>query len=156
MAPTFNSLNNEYVLGSPIEAILEADTDAVNASTTLVEIPEFTIQFNPYDRVIFTAHLNVSSAAAADFKLRVDCPGTAGSYLLRHEAFFDTAATAYATSEADISYTWTTATGGVILLYGNIQNGATDGELQIQFAQNSSNASDTKVLAGSRLVYRKY
>jgi len=157
MSLTYNSANNSFVYGADFPVVLDT-VQTVNNSTTVVDIPDFSCGLNANDRVMFRAVLHVLSTTdgTPGLTLRADCPASPTLYRVRSESFFDAAATTYAASLADIDITWTTATAGVVILDGLIQNGANDGDLKLQFAQETGTAVDTSIYAGSSFTYRKF
>lgn len=154
---TYNPNATAFVYGAEYTEFIES-VQTVNNSATLVDLPNFSCQLNPNDRVAFRAVLHVLSTTdgTPGLTLRADCPASPTLYRVRSESFFDAAATTYQTSLADIDITWTTATAGVVVLEGLIQNGSNDGELQLQFAQETGTAVDTSIYAGSSFTYRKF
>lgn len=131
----------------------------VTNSTTLVDIPQLTLNVDAYERVLFRFNVFFNTAAAADFKYQVAIPGSPTLYrqLTEGVAPDDTAADlAIATSSAAVSLVGAANANGYVRIFGVLQNGANAGQLKLQFAQNSADASDTTVYAGSFMEYRKF
>jgi hypothetical protein len=131
----------------------------VNNSATLVDIPQLKINVDAYERIMFRFNVFYNTAAAADFKYQVSIPGSPTLYrqLTEGMAPDDTAVDlAIATSSAAVSLTGAANANGYVRITGVLQNGANAGQLKLQFAQDTANASDTTVYAGSFLEYRRF
>ena len=131
----------------------------VNNSTTLVDIPQLEINVDAYERVLFRYNVFFNTAAAADFKYQVAIPGSPTLYRQLTEGLApdDTAYDlAVATSSAAVSLTGAANANGYVRITGVLQNGANAGQLKLQFAQATGDASDTTVYAGSFLEYRRF
>lgn len=138
--------------------IVDAD-QVVNDSTTLVDIPQLEINVDAYERVLFRFNVFYNTAAAADFKYQVAIPGSPTVYrqLTEGMAPDDTAVDlALATSSAAVALTGAANANGFVRITGVLVNGANAGQITLQFAQNSANASDTTVYAGSFMEYRRF
>jgi hypothetical protein len=155
-----NPQNNatEYVTGELETRVLTQDR-TVNASTTLVAVPELTINLARFQRIFFKFDLFYMSAAAADFKYRLVVPASVTLYRCFRETWApDATALAFAQDTSnngttDISVLHATGTFGFVRGSGFIHNGSTAGDFQLQFAQNTSNASDTMLRAGSNFTF---
>ena len=147
-------------LYSKRSAGLDADTAAVNNSETLVNISELFATVGANRSCAFTAWLFYDAATAADIKFTVAVPADAVVYLAGIGP-----STAIAAAIGDAAFRYSAATGtpaaiafggagvGTIvcaLLFGRASF-VTQGELQLQFAQNTANVSDAKVRAASYL-----
>ena len=147
-------------LYSKRSAGLDADTDAVNNSETLVNISELFVTVGKNRSCAFTAWLFYDAATAADIKFTVAVPADAVAYLAGIGP-----STGIAAAIGDAAFRYSAATGtpaaiafggaGVgtivcVLLFGRVSF-VTQGELQLQFAQNTANVSDAKVRAASYL-----
>jgi hypothetical protein len=112
-----------------------------------------------YERVLFRFNVFFNTAAAADFKYQVAIPGSPTLYRQLTEGLApdDTAYDlAVATSSAAVSLTGAANANGYVRITGVLQNGANAGQLKLQFAQATGDASDTTVYAGSFLEYRRF
>lgn len=131
----------------------------VNNSATLVDVPQLKLNVDAYERVLFRVNLFYNTAAAADFKYQVAVPSSPTLYrqLTEGMAPDDTAFDlAVATSSAAVSITGAANANGFLRVTGVLVNGANAGTLQFKFAQDTANASDTVVYAGSFLEYRRF
>tara|TARA_R100001594_G_C3880559_1_gene225857 strand:- start:53 stop:553 length:501 start_codon:yes stop_codon:yes gene_type:complete len=143
--------------------ILDNDIEVLN-STTFVNA--FKVPIGPNERVHFRAFLYFDYHADGDLKYKITTPGTTSAYrhILRESempidgAITETTTMAVATTGLS-SYAKTGATGTYFawVQYGVLENGATAGELKVEFAQNSASATQaTKLKAGSYIEYIKF
>lgn len=149
--------NVEYVTGEVESRALSQDR-TVTASTTLVAVPELTINLARFQRIFFIFQLFYSSPAAADFKYRLTVPASLTLYQAFRETWApDASALAFAqdtsnNGSTDITVLHAANTDGFIRGTGIIHNGATAGDFQLLFAQNTSNAGNTILRAGSNFL----
>jgi len=131
----------------------------VNNSSTLVDVPQLSLNVAANERVLFRLNLFYNTATGADFKYQVAVPTSPTLYrqLTEGMAPDDTAVDlAIATSSAAVSILGAANTNGFLRVTGVLVNGSTAGTIQFKFAQDAATASDTTVYAGSFLEYRKY
>ena len=131
----------------------------VNNSSTLVDVPQLSLNVAANERVLFRLNLFYNTATGADFKYQVAVPSSPTLYrqLTEGMAPDDTAVDlAIATTSAAVSITGAASTNGFLRVTGVLVNGSTAGTIQFKFAQDAATASDTTVYAGSYLEYRKY
>jgi hypothetical protein len=101
------------------------------------------------------------TTATGDFKWRHTGPSSPALVRVKRQSLLPGASalsnialdTAY--SAADVTETGTGTTGGYIEFEGIIHNGVNAGNFQFQWAQNTSDAGNTTVRAGSSIEYRK-
>lgn len=104
----------------------------------------------------FEANIYFDSGTTPDFKVQWTAPVGATVYV--SETGFDAASAAYndaTVSAASASRTHTGTGAGTVRhtrQKGIIANGVNAGNLQLQWAQNTQNSSDTKVLANSTIM----
>jgi hypothetical protein len=138
--------------------IVDADR-VVNNSATLVDVPQLKINVDAYERVLFRFNVFYNTNATADFKYQVAIPGSPTVYRQVTEGMApdDTAVDlALATSSAAVSLLGAANANGFVRITGVLVNGANAGQITLQFAQNTANASDTIVYAGSFMEYRRF
>jgi hypothetical protein len=131
----------------------------VNNSSTLVDVPQLSLNVAANERVLFRLNLFYNTATGADFKYQVAVPTSPTLYrqLTEGMAPDDTAVDlAIATTSAAVSILGAANTNGFLRVTGVLVNGSTAGTIQFKFAQDAATASDTTVYAGSFLEYRKY
>lgn len=158
MPLNINPQNNatEYVSGE-LETRVNSQDRVVTASTALVAVPELTVSLARFQRLLFRFSLFYSSPAAADFRYRILVPTNPTLYRCFRETWApDATALAFAldtsnngTSEGFVTVTHAANTDGFIRGTGVIHNGANAGDFQLQFAQQTSDAGNTILRAGS-------
>jgi len=148
----------EYVPGELETRVITQDR-TVTASTTLVAVPELTINLARNQRIFFNFNLFYSSPAAADFKYRLVVPASLTLYRAFRETWApDATGLAFNLDTAnngttDITVLHAANTDGFIRGSGVIHNGSTAGDFQLQFAQNTSDAGNTVLRAGSSFTF---
>lgn len=112
-------------------------------------------------RYAFRAVVFFDTSAAADFKYQVQ--GPASPTLVRYEVkHIAPGTTAYAGQAVQTAFAQSTAitgagtTGGFVEINGIVHNGVNGGIVRIQWAQNTLDASNTTVLAGSYLEWMQF
>lgn len=137
------------------KTVIKTADETVNDSTSLQNDDELLLAVGASEKWVIAAAIRNSSSAVADFKLKFTIPsGATGWGFLAGES---TSQAAYL-SIANTAVGWATAgypTGHFLYIVLHIIVGATAGNVQLQWAQNTQEASDTKVLAGSCLVGTK-
>jgi hypothetical protein len=141
--------------GATVAAVRKSSDQTVTSSTTVVNDSQLKFAVAANETYIFQAWLYTSVADATP-DIKVTFTGPSGSTV-----FWSSSQVIYL---PDGSPTLTVvATGGTtgglfadgnlraIQLYGTILNGATAGDLQFQFAQNTSSANGISVKAGSSI-----
>jgi len=138
--------------------IVDSD-QIVNASTTLVDIPQLDLNVDANERVLLRYTIFYKTVADADIKYQIDIPASPTQFRQFTEGFApdDTAFDlALASAEGSVSILGASNTEGFLRVTALLENGANAGTVSFQFAQVSSNASDTTVYAGSFLEYRRF
>ena len=134
-----------------------ADGDPVNNSTTLVNDPELLFAIAANEVWEFELLAIINSSAVADIKFQFT--GPAGSSIYRFNVGESAAATDFISATEPGGAAIDVRGQGIAMinaiLEGIIINGATAGNLQVQWAQNTAEVSDTKVLANSLLIAHK-
>lgn len=133
---------------------------SVNASTTLVNVTDLVQALGASEVWQFEGHLYFDSGTTPDLKVAFTVPAgaTLKWSILGHQ---DPGGTLWAgVVETGSGVAQAIAAAGVgtprlLKLYGLVVNGATPGNLQMQFAQNTSNASNSTIQANSILVVRQ-
>lgn len=125
----------------------------VNNSTTLVNDDHLLLALGANEVWAFHLCPLVNSGATPDIKFGWTVPSGASGYW----NYTGQNAGATTTNTFDIITGGTNARGGFagslpFVLHGIVICGATAGNLQFQWAQNTANASDTKVLTNSYLI----
>jgi len=158
---TYNPNATAFVIGSEFTLLLAQDQTVTN-STTLVSVPDFNVTVGRNGRYLLEYEILFDTPAAADFKYSTLSPvgGTATRYRALAEGVTDaaTAATSVLAAEAAVSITGGGTSGAAryTLFFENGGAAADQGVLGFQFAQNTADAGNTIVLAGSRVTVRSY
>lgn len=148
----------------PTDLVRTSDATAINASTVLVTDSVMQFAVAAAGTYVVEGTIIYDCAAAADLKLRFNFTGT-GTGLFAANAL-TTAATSSATNQSNAAareLNSNFACGGygtgtanmAAVLYRGILTATGAGTFSIQYAQNTSDASDLVVRAGSHLSYRK-
>ena len=138
--------------------VYKAADETITADATLNSDATLRFTCAASKNYVFSAHIFYESATAADFRFGMTGPTSPTKFsVLWHHVTPETAVTnvfgrwtAYETTGEIITHTANTA-GGHIKLSGLIQNGSNAGTLIFTWAQGTSNAGNTTVLAGSWL-----
>lgn len=129
--------------------------ETVNNSATLQDDDDLKFPVGLNETWYFMATMRTDSGATPDIKVAVTVPTAAdiiatfmgthtdGTYKVTTMNVSGTAISAYG---AGAGTTWS------LTIIGTVRTGANTGNVQFQWAQNTANASDTKVLADSVLV----
>lgn len=139
----------------PLSALQSGDSAAKSANTTLSDLTGFAISVTAGAVYRFRLFLRYNSATAADLKLGWTFPtGLTMAYGADQIA---AAGTAYTWGNFNQTSNPTfegagTGTTRVAYLAGSITVSSTSGVLQLQYAQNTSDASNTVVKDGTELI----
>ena len=122
--------------------------EVVNNSNVYQNDDELLFQVAANEQVNFLLFLYFSSAAAADIKWKLTLPaGASGTAQYMLGAVINS---------IDLSGINADGTGIAnklcLMIIGHINTAATPGQVTLQWAQNTADASDTKVYAGSQVV----
>ena len=141
-----------------IKSVRKSSDQTVTSSTTLVNDSQLKFAVAASETYIFQVWL-YTYAADGTPDIKLTCAGPAGStvlwsssqviYLSDGTPTLTSVQTSGATGGA--SSLFVDANNRAIMLYGTIANGGTAGDLQFQFAQNTSSANGTSVKAGSSI-----
>ncbi|HET6497360.1 MAG TPA: hypothetical protein VFH61_18595 [Thermoleophilia bacterium] len=126
-----------------------------NANTTLADVVGLAFFMDVSQTWVFEVHLQISTGATPDIKLAFTVPASAaatGTWLYHATTAMASARVADWTSAQSLA---TAAAGTGATLAGRAVNSTTAGWVQLQMAQDTSNASDTIVYIGSHLVARR-
>ena len=133
--------------------------ESVSSSTTLQNDDILKIALAASDAVEFSAVMFVSSTSATpDFKMTFTVPS--GASVRWFAEWFDGVAyqssSIVTSSGTTATFTITANTLGMVKLTGIVVNGSTAGDLQLQWAQNSSNSAAVKVEQRSFILGSKF
>ena len=141
--------------GATVKSVRKSADQTVTSSTTLVNDTHLKFAVAANETYIFQAWL-YTYAADGTPDIKVTFTGPSGSTVLwsSSQVIFNAGGATTLTvvspgaTAADL---FVDANLRAIQLYGTISNGATAGDLQFQFAQNTSSANGTSVKAGSSI-----
>lgn len=153
-----------YVDQAGVTKVRKTADEIVNNSTTLQDDDELFFAIAASEIWEFTINLWFKSTAAADMKLLITFP-TGATFIYRSLHGYDYGTLAYyMPSWSGIDPEWAPITlyadnppGDQILatIRGIVVNGATAGNVQLQWAQRTATAVNTKVLANSHIIAHK-
>jgi hypothetical protein len=132
---------------SEIELVRKAADETVNNSTTLQDDDEIVAALAANENVHFQLHLRINSGTTPDLKIAFTVPSGATVAFTAHPSG-STEATGSGTSLSLVAL----GANQALSIVGHVANGATPGNLQLQWAQNTSDVSDSKVLSDSYLI----
>lgn len=143
------------VSGATVKTVRKSSDQTVTSSTTLVNDSQLKFAVAANETYIFQAWL-YTYAADGTPDIKVTFTGPSGSTVLwsSSQVIFNSGAATTLTvvnpggTTADL---FVDANFRAIQLYGTILNGATAGDVQLQWAQNTSSANGTSVKAGSSI-----
>lgn len=144
--------------GVPAQVSKTAD-QTLNTSTTLASDNALTFPVLASTKYSFRFVVFYDTPTAADFKWQITCPASPTVVLYDGHALAPGATSETITRDnacsSSHSLTETSGTPGSIIIQGIIQNGANAGSVTFQWAQNTSNGSNTTVYAGSNVQYTR-
>lgn len=138
-----------------VTRINKTSDETTNTDTALSDDAALTFAVAANTKYGYRFHIVWNTPAAADFKFAFTCPS---SPTLTRTNGMRTVASGTGTSfihtaSGDVETVAGTSTDGWAQGEGILQNGANAGNVTIQWAQNSSNGSNTTVYAGSYIEY---
>jgi hypothetical protein len=144
--------------GATVKTVRKSADQSVTSSTTIINDTHLKFAVAANETYIFQIWL-YTYAADGTPDIKLTCAGPSGStvlwsssqviYLSDGTPTLTSVQTSGATGGA--SSLFVDANNRAIMLYGTISNGATAGDLQFQWAQNTSSANSTTVKAGSSI-----
>lgn len=129
--------------------VYKSSDETVNNSSTMQNDDELFFSIGANESYFFTMWMIVNSNVTADLKYTFTVPS--GCYMNWFDHYY------YANFSAGDTVDRVDSNGTDFgsLMSGVIKNGSTAGTIQLQWAQNTMNASDTKVLKGSHILLTK-
>lgn len=132
--------------------------ETTNTDTTLSDDSELSFDVSANATYKFRFTIFYDTPTAADFKYEITCPASPTLVSITTTAIAPGATSETITRESSCSFgpntiTETSGTDGYLVIDGVIQNGANAGSVDFQWAQNTSNGSDTTVYKGSLVEY---
>ena len=142
------TVRHEHPADETRTAVKNAD-QLVNNSDVLEDCDDLKLEVGANEVWGFNASLFVNSSAVADLKLGWTVPASATMKWNTNQT------TAAVTSESGTLGVSCSGSDQVCHLKGVIVADATPGTVQLQFAQNTAEVSDTKILANSHIIFTK-
>lgn len=141
--------------GTGADFVRKASDETVNNSATLQNDDDLAAGLAANDVMFFRAVLFYDSNATADIKITFTVP-TGATIKWGPDAGSRVTSTGSVSGSSIITASGSSLafggiSSGVMTVSGVVVNGATAGNLQLQWAQNTADASDSKILAGSFL-----
>ncbi len=129
--------------------IIKTLEEVIQSTTTYQNDDELHIYMAANEVLCFMFHIIWNTGATPDIKLKFTGPTGATMFWQKRNTEPDF------NDESDVIVESGPGANRLRAVVGIIYNGSTAGEFRLQWAQNTSDASDTKVLAGSALIIHK-
>jgi hypothetical protein len=159
MAQFLTNSTTNSVVNSPgtwTTKVLPATQD-VASSTTLVSVPEFKIALGKYERMLLKYRIHWLQNTTGRIKFKIDTPTVTGIHSAFNGVYPNSAALLSKQTSADPTLDIDVAgTAGYVEAEVVIENDATAGDINFQFAQYASNAGPAQVLRGSYVEYKRF
>ena len=141
---------------SGIELVRKTADESVSSSTTLQNDDELYAALAANEVVVFRLTLAFNASASGDIKMGFTIPSGASMWWNNSNSIY-VAASGSIFDNNNLDETGTRSINGegadrTVTLVGYVANSSTPGNLQLQWAQDSSDPSLTKVLIGSHLL----
>jgi hypothetical protein len=142
---TINALGIPQLVRSRV-----ASDQTVNNSTTLVNIPGLSFPVGANEAWQWYCFITGSSGTTPDWKFNITSPASVASvrYYFNGDGGMISGAFVFAAFASTVQIVGT-GTESIIQCIGSFLNGPNAGTVQVQFAQNTANASNTIVRANS-------
>jgi len=142
--------------GGGMSLIVKEADETVNNSTTLQNDDELLFAVAANEVFQFEGVLNLTTNPTPGFRMTFTGPtGAVGSFSAIYGDMLTGNADAASGPLGSPLQLASAQAGATVRFWGGIHNGATAGNLTLQWAQNTADASNTKVLAGSYIKYQK-
>lgn len=142
----------EIVFGNSVQTAYKPTTETITSSTVLQNDNDLFIPIEANQVYSFEMYININSPAAADFKFNFTYPTSAQAswaYLGGGEINQNESSSAVAINTFDSN-----VTVGVVV-HGYVRGASVDGNLQLVWAQQTSNGGNTSVVSGSWITATK-
>jgi len=150
----------EVVALSGIAKIYKTADETVNDSSTLQNDNHLVFSIGANEKWSFELVLFYTSGTTPDIKFAITVPSGATLKWGPSQALYGTSGTWVLTAITEVSGNSVAVAGQAaavmcVVFWGYVANSTNAGNVQLQWAQEVANASDTKVLAGSHLIAHK-
>lgn len=141
-----------------LTVVKKTANETIQSDVTLGDDDTLKFSVAANTKYFFRLTVLYDTGAAPDIQFRLNGPTSPTLVRYRFHAIGSSADSGYTVAQVFLAYTTTIVlaagnNGGYLQIEGVLHNGANTGTLALQWAQNSSTASDTTVLAGSTLEY---
>ena len=147
-----------YAISGLGSMIIKSATQTRTSTTTYADDSELLFAVGQNKDYLFSGKIFFETGATPDFKIQVTVPSSPNLFLMQQHAIAP-GATSYSNIAIQTATTSTVIAGGagngVFEFSGILRNGSNSGNLAVQWAQNVSDAGNTKVLVGSILEFRQ-
>lgn len=151
--------SGKITTGLPWTVVTKTTTETRASTTTLANDAALKFPMLANTKYRFRMYVYFQTGATPDFKFRHSGPASP-TLMAVHRTWTQPGGTAFsgvavdsAYSVADVSPSGANTGVGRVYLEGIIHNGANAGDFVFQWAQNTSDAGNTSVLAGSSVEY---
>ena len=150
---------NCYALGGLGVMIIKGATETKTANTAFADDDELLFAVEANKDYLFQGKILFETDPTPDFKIQIAVPSTPTLFVVQRQAIAPGATSisniGVDTATTSISILGASGTNGVFEFSGLLRNGANAGNLSVQWAQDTSNGANTRVLLGSTLEYRQ-
>lgn len=147
-----------YALSGLGSMIIKSATQTKTSDVAYANDDELLFAVGANTDYLFQGRILFETGATPDFKVQIAVPAAPTLFMMQQQAIAP-GATAYSNIAVQTATTSTAITGGtgngIFEFSGILRNGGTAGNLSVQWAQNVSDAANTKVLVGSTLEFRQ-
>jgi hypothetical protein len=148
-----STVNGELTLSAFADLVYKASNETVNNSNTVQDDNDLSFAIGANEIFTWQTVLFFTSSAVADFRLTFTVPAGA---TVRFGGMGNSTALVMvvgvaSASGTELAFGGNGATEMMVNVWGYVANGATAGTVQLQWAQNTPEVSDTILLAGSTL-----
>ena len=153
---------NDYIIDSA-DSGGNLPTDGTNGASYRTPL---SVTLGKYERLVFRVWLDFVVDADCDLKYKITTPSGCSAFravsnisALPAAAGTDALTTTFETTATGVGEATLTGSSDGTVLYaidGSVVNGATAGDLAIQIAQNTNNAADLNLKAGSYIEYMRF
>ena len=138
---------HEADFGLHNKIIRKTADEIVSNSAVLQNDDELLLPLGANESWAFLIVIRLNSTAVADFSFKLTAPaGAVGEYIITAEGVADS------NPVGNVYGIVADGSNQILALRGVVVNGSTAGNLQLQWSQNTAEASDTKVLANSYII----
>lgn len=132
--------------------IIKKADESIQSTTTLQDDDELTVAISASTNYFVVVYLFLTSASNADLKYAFSVPSSPTDSMKILSGDWSCITDQNALPITTVQSITTTGSDVTVQVFGTLINGATAGNLVFQWAQTTSQASDTTVLRGSTMI----